>query len=88
MVCGVEKMTDSVGERVTGALATAADAEYAARVELRDADLSNTGYKAAARREASLLRRQDEQRKAAERERKKERAGKCVCMSCNAISQT
>src|SRR5260221_8238362 len=28
VVCGVEKMTDSVGERVTGALATAADAEY------------------------------------------------------------
>ncbi len=28
VVCGVEKMTDSLGDRVTGALATAADAEY------------------------------------------------------------
>ncbi len=28
VVCGVEKMTDSIGENVTGALATAADAEY------------------------------------------------------------
>src|SRR5437660_1407674 len=28
VVCGVEKMTDSLGERVTGALATAADTEY------------------------------------------------------------
>ena len=28
IVCGVEKMTDSLGDRVTGALATAADAEY------------------------------------------------------------
>ncbi len=28
VVCGVEKMTDSIGEQVTGALATAADAEY------------------------------------------------------------
>ncbi len=28
MVCGVEKMTDSLGDRVTGALATAADTEY------------------------------------------------------------
>jgi acetyl-CoA C-acetyltransferase len=28
VVCGVEKMTDSSSERVTGALATAADAEY------------------------------------------------------------
>jgi acetyl-CoA C-acetyltransferase len=28
VVCGVEKMTDSLSDRVTGALATAADAEY------------------------------------------------------------
>ncbi len=28
VVCGVEKMTDSLGDRVTGALATAADTEY------------------------------------------------------------
>jgi acetyl-CoA C-acetyltransferase len=28
VVCGVEKMTDSPGDRVTGALATAADTEY------------------------------------------------------------
>jgi acetyl-CoA C-acetyltransferase len=28
VVCGVEKMTDSLGDRVTGALATAADLEY------------------------------------------------------------
>src|SRR5258708_16529700 len=28
VVCGREKMTDSIGEQVTGALATAADAEY------------------------------------------------------------
>ncbi|MEP7284889.1 MAG: thiolase domain-containing protein [Chloroflexota bacterium] len=28
VVCGVEKMTDSVGDQVTGALVTAADAEY------------------------------------------------------------
>src|SRR5260221_7258739 len=28
VVCGVEKMTDSLGERLTGELATAADTEY------------------------------------------------------------